>query len=65
MVIATPICAKDAEERNNTAIASRKGRMNRLRIRDHLLLSIPPVAQKRFFRSVISVTLRINKNGPM
>jgi hypothetical protein len=41
MVIATPICAKDAEERNNTAIASSNGRINRLRIRDHLLLMIP------------------------
>jgi hypothetical protein len=39
MVIATPICAKDAEERNNIAIASRKGRMNRLPI-SYFLLSM-------------------------
>jgi hypothetical protein len=41
MVIATPIWANDAEDRNNIAIASSNGRMNRLRIRDYLLLIVP------------------------
>jgi hypothetical protein len=49
MVIATPICAKDAEERNSIAIASSNGRMNRLRIRDHLLLRILRRLRERAF----------------